>query len=91
MKSDLRWPDAGCCWPDYPGGCVCLPAEKAIRAWKRGEITAPMNVDQREFCLAEIGRVEGYDRADHESDTDSDLASAVLNAWTDYARDKGLI
>lgn len=91
MKSDPHWPDAGCCWPDYPGGCICPPSEKALRAWKRGEITTPMNADQREFCLTEIGQVEGYTRADHAEDNDADLASAVLDAWTDYARDKGLI
>jgi hypothetical protein len=50
-----------------------------------------MNADQREFCLAEIGQVEGYTRADHAEDNDADLASAVLDAWTAYARDKGLI
>jgi hypothetical protein len=50
-----------------------------------------MTPEQREWCLEEIGSVEGYDRAEHVEDSDSDLASTVLCAWTDYCRDKGMI
>lgn len=47
--------------------------------------------EQREWCLNEIGRVEGYDRKDHEHSTDEDLKHTVLCAWVDYCRDKGLM
>lgn len=50
-----------------------------------------MNTEQREFCLREIDRIEGYKRAEHESEDDSDLANTTLSAWTDYCRDKGLL
>lgn len=49
-----------------------------------------MTKKQREYCLNEIGRVEGYDRNDYLRCTDKELANAVLCAWLDYARDKGL-
>ncbi len=50
-----------------------------------------MTAEQREFCLTEIGNVEGYRRADYEESDDADLASGVLSAWTDFCRDKGLL
>jgi hypothetical protein len=50
-----------------------------------------MTPSQRAWCLDEIGSVEGYKRADFEDYNDSDLARAVLHAWNDYCRDKGLL
>lgn len=50
-----------------------------------------MTAAQREACLNEIGRVEGWTRVEHEHDPDSLLASAVLCARADYCRDKGLM
>jgi hypothetical protein len=50
-----------------------------------------MTAVQREWCLNEIGSVEGYDRKDYEHYTNADLASAVLNAWSDYCQDKDLL
>lgn len=73
-------------------GCVCLPMERAMRAWKLKEGSMPpMTPEQREACLHEIGQVEGYSRADYESTDDATLAGGVIDAWTDYCRDKGLI
>ena len=86
-----QWPDAPCCWPDYPGGCICPPMEKALRAWKAGRYIAKMTPEQREACLTEIDKVEGYRRAEHETESDGDLANTVLSAWVDYCRDKGMI
>ena len=88
----LSWPDAGCCWPDYPGGCACPPMERALRAWSRNDpFVAPMTAAQREHCLSEIASVEGYDAAEFEGSPDDDVARGVLNAWRDYCRDKGLL
>lgn len=50
----------------------------------------PMTPEQREWCLSEIDQVEGYERADHEASSDEALADAVLAAWTDFCRDKGM-
>jgi hypothetical protein len=50
-----------------------------------------MTADQREYCLTEIGGVEGYNRNEHEQLADADLARATLSAWADFCRDKGLI
>jgi len=69
--------------------CVCGDTEKALRGWMSGRITAPMTPEQREWCLSEIGSVEGYDRADYEGETDAGLARNVIGAWMDYCRDKG--
>lgn len=90
--ADITWPTAPCCAPDYPGGCVCPPAEMALRGWSdRRDGMPAMTADQREWCLNEIGQVEGYQRAEYESCDDADLARGVLDAWTDYCRDKGLM
>lgn len=75
-------------------GCVCIPAECALRAWAtRGNRynMPPMTTEQREECLSEIGAVEGYDRKDYEQAGDTELACGVLQAWTDYCRDIGLL
>lgn len=85
----LRWPDAQCCWPGYPG-CQCPPAERALRAWMNGATLPAMTAEQREFCLSEIEQVEGHRRDEHVSDSDADLSRATIDAWTDYCRDKGL-
>jgi len=87
-------PDARCCGYYGPPGsfpCECAPSERALRAWSGGYAAAPMTVEQREWCLGEIGRVEGWTASDHTADTDADLARNVMSAWTDYCRDKGLL
>jgi hypothetical protein len=50
-----------------------------------------MTMDQRAWCVAQIESVEGHKADGHEPLTDSDLASGVLEAWADFARDKGLL
>lgn len=65
--------------------------ERALRGWIRGEHKEPMTAEQREWCLGQIERVEGYKRTDYEASADADLAHAVLDAWTDFCRDKGLL
>jgi hypothetical protein len=65
------------------------PNERALRCFVYGVLTVPMSREQREWCLSEIGSVEGYDRENHETSNDRDLAGAVLSAWRDYCRDKG--
>ena len=51
----------------------------------------PMSPAEREGCLQEIAKVEGYERKHYETATDQMLARGVLSAWTDAARDKGLL
>ena len=75
----------------YPYGCVCPADEKALRAWKSGSLETEMTPAQRKWCSDEIASVEGYTREGHDTATDSELASEVLVAWTDYCRDKGLL
>lgn len=84
------WPVPTCCLaPDE--GCVCPPMERALRGWMRGEAIPPMSPVQRHVCLDEIASVEGLTRADHENDSDADLARATIDAWVDYSRDKGML
>lgn len=85
----ISWPAARCCMGD--DGCVCPDMERALRGWVRGDSIPPMTPEQREACLSEIGKVEGYSRAEHEAENDSHLAQTTLSAWADYCRDKGLI
>lgn len=66
--------------------------EKALRAWKRTDpFIAPMTQEQRAACLSEISSIEGYRAEDYQNSPDKELAAGVLSAWTDYARDKGLL
>jgi hypothetical protein len=72
--------------------CVCGDQERILRGFMREDASLPpMTAVQREWCLNEIGSVEGYDRKDYEHYTNADLASAVLNAWSDYCQDKDLL
>jgi hypothetical protein len=77
-------PDVPCQGCDETG-CWCGLTEKALRA---GVALTP---EQREWCLNEIGSVEGYKRSDHEAEDDKQLGRSVLSAWVDYCRDKGLM
>lgn len=88
--STTEWPATLCCMGDDKH-CVCTDMERALRGWQSRSLATPMSPAQREACLSEIGRVEGYAVREHEHDTDRELAGNVLNAWTDYARDKGLL
>lgn len=81
------------CYPCARGDqeCICPQSECVLRHYINGENIRPMNQNEREWCLDEIGSVEGYRRSDYESYSDADLASTVLRAWVDYCRDKGLL
>jgi hypothetical protein len=85
---DILEPAACGCFED-PEICMCLAAERALRhvIRTRGKLTE----EQREWCLTEIDQVEGYDRSTLAGYADDDVAQAVLNAWADYARDKGML
>ena len=74
-----------------PQTCVCLESEAVLRCYASGWPRTAMTPAQREACLEEIAQVEGYDRRDYENASDQDLARGVLQAWTDYCRDKGLL
>jgi hypothetical protein len=90
MKSPLESlaPDhCSCGWPEDE--CVCCDTEKAVRLVAQGK--SALNPEQREWCLLQIGRVEGYRRSDYEKATDAEIASGVLQSWVDYCRDKGLM
>lgn len=72
--------------------CVCAAAggaEKCLRYVMA--VDGVLSTEQREWCLNEIDHIEGHSRADHEADSHADLARATLDAWTDYARDQGLL
>jgi hypothetical protein len=87
--------NAPCCWEgtqDADMPCACGPDERVLRAYIDGLPTLPpMTPEQREWCLSEIESVEGYDRRDYEQCLESELASGVLSAWTNYCRDKGML
>jgi len=83
--------DSACwCYGDASDGCACGPEEKALRIIAGGKAGA-MSAGDREWCLDEIAKVEGYSRADHLDEPDHLLANSVLSAWTDFCRDKGLL
>ena len=92
--TEITWPKLNCQCFDDERRCICPPAERALRAhsaYKRDPELPAMTEVQRAWCLDEIGSVEGYRAADHETDSDSGLASTTLRAWVDYCRDKGLM
>lgn len=81
-----------CCYEGDEIRCQCGPAERVLRAYIDGGIGLPeMTQQQRDWCLSEIDSVEGYDRKDHETEADPQLARSVLSAWTDFCRDKGML
>lgn len=91
-EPSAAWPETGCCMGSmHSDGCACGLEERSLRGWIAGRIAQPMTPDQREYCLTQIERVEGYQRADYDGASDALLARGVLDAWTDYCRDKGLI
>lgn len=69
----------------------CIDSEMALRHYTYDIPLPPMTPEQREWCLDEIGHVEGYDRLEWFGCTDAQLAKGVLQAWADYCRDKGLL
>ena len=72
--------------------CLCGQvggAEKCLRFVKA--VDGVLTAEQREWCLKEIDKVEGHTRKDFEGQPDRDVAGGVLDAWTDYCRDKGLL
>jgi hypothetical protein len=88
MREMPNAPDAPCC--KLSRECVCGPSERVLRAViDTGDIR--LTPEQREWCLSEIASVEGYSRADYEGTHDVDIAHGVLDAWTDFCRDKGLL
>lgn len=81
-----------CCQPDAEEGCVCGSDERILRAYAdRLPSLPPMTKEQRNWCLDEIGGVEGYNRFEYEEYPDHDLAYVVLRAWVDYCRDNGML
>jgi hypothetical protein len=87
----MNWPveNAPCCYGTE--GCVCTDMEQALRAWAGAAPMPPMTPEQREDCLDVIGGVEGFVRADFANESDETVAKGVLEAWTEYARDKGCL
>lgn len=82
----------GCpCYSDGHCECACGPSERVLRAIVYTGGAPALTPEQREWCLSEIGSVEGYARKDYEAAHDVIVARGVLDAWTDYARDKGVL
>lgn len=70
----------------------CIGEEAALRHFTyKLEGFPAMTQEQRDWCLAEISAVEGWDSRYHVDEDDASLAGSVLHAWADYARDKGLM
>jgi hypothetical protein len=90
VDKGVAWPRVACC---LPAGweCHCPPMEAALRAWATGQVKGLLNSEQRAACLSEIGAIEGYRAEDYSDASDVDLARAVLDAWTDFCRDKGML
>lgn len=86
---------AGCyCYqalPEEERNCMCPDAEKVLRMIVGDRSTKPLTEGEKKECFAEIDKVEGYSSADLAAGTDWQIANGVLCAWTDYARDKGLL
>lgn len=74
-------------------GCACDTDERALRAWAYNGHTVPMTAEQKAWCADQVRRCsDATDQPDSFDDhTDEQLARAVLSAWQDFARDKGLI
>lgn len=79
------------CVCECPYGCQCPPGEKALRFILGHRPGTYFTQEQREWCLDEIGSVEGYRREDYADLSDPEIARGVLDAWLDYCRDKGLL
>lgn len=88
MSEIPECPEVDC--PSCVTDCACGPTERALRAWGCNRIPA-MTTEQRLWCFREIDSVEGWKAADYDGCTDDMLARAVLCAWVDYCRDKGLL
>jgi hypothetical protein len=84
----LNWPVVPCCMPQRT--CVCGKTERALR-WIAAQAGRVLQPNQLEWCLDQIGQVEGYDRREWENEEDQTVAAAVLQAWADAARDKGML
>jgi hypothetical protein len=90
--SNPQFPATACVCFDPGEGCMCGDAERALRAYTaRRAGLPPMTPTQRQWCLGEIGRVEGYELRDYENAHDDVLAGATLCACREYCRDKGLL
>lgn len=75
-----------------PAPCVCLAAERALRWFADGLSPLPMTRAQREECMREIAAAEGaerYIRDAYVRASDSELANAVLRAWSEFCRAQG--
>jgi hypothetical protein len=90
-------PSAECCqgWTGPLRPCVCDEDERVLRGWASEMGMRAMTPQQREWCVEEI---EGCGDSTYQPGrivlfamSQKDLASAVLHAWRDYARDKGLL
>ncbi len=82
------------CVCGYEDGCCCGDAERTLRRYAYADLATilpALSEEQREDCLDEIARVEGYDRSDYIAATDQALCKGVLCAMVDYCRDKGLL
>lgn len=83
----LNWPKVDCFCRQY--FCLCGTTERVLRGYSEGYKLPPMTDAQRNYCINQIKMVEGFDYTEHLSDMD--LARTVLDAWTDYCRNQGLL
>lgn len=82
---------AGTKWVPTPASCVCEKTERLLRAYAYVDAGThpPLTPEQREWCLKQLDRVEGYGRDGFKDNDDMWLCRTVLNAWADFAKDKG--
>lgn len=81
-------PNPGCqCYEmlDALAGCCCGDSERALRAG------VDLTDAQREWCRSEVAKVEGFSAADCDGLDDAALGKLVIEVWTEFCRDKGLL
>lgn len=89
---NLGWPEVPCCLPEEVAcatDCCCGVTERVLRGYISDKDLPPMTTYQRNWCLNQIGQVEGRKSSEYAFNTDAELAREVLNAWADAARDSG--
>ena len=80
------------CWCFNGEECICGDEEKVLRHYAAGKPLPPMTAKQREWCISEADQAaEGAWQPEALAVlSDRDLALAVLNAWSDYAKSRGM-
>lgn len=77
---ELSFPEASFTLTDPKQGVL---NEDELLLFATGRSGRAMSIHEREWCLQEIDRVEGFDRKNYEQSDNKRLARGVLSAWVD--------